>query len=148
MEKFFRAVVFVLLMLAAGLFALFTIAGAGAEKSILPIILSVFLSLLVLWNLVFYFISHCEPHALLTVGLVFQIIFPFVIGIAASVLDCFSDGMLHTIAGVMLATFFAFIPYLGKEGLENLKNKLIVLASIIGVLCEIGFGIYELFFRK
>lgn len=145
MGKFFRAVGYVIFMLAAALSAFFTVASTGAEKSILPIVLSVFLSLLVLWNLVFYFISRFEPHALLTVGLVFQIIFPFVIGIVASVLDCFTDGILYAIVGVMITTFFSFIPYLGKEGLENLKNNLIALAFIIGILCGIGVGIYQLF---
>lgn len=90
----------------------------------------------------FYFLSHCETRALLTLGLIIQII------IAISLIAFGVN--IHAMSSFL--SVFAFLMYFGVNGIKYLvysvKSKLFMLVVPVAVLCAIAVCIYELFFSK
>lgn len=112
------------------------------KKTAPVIVLNILLILITLWNLVFYFLSHCETRALLTLGLIIQII------IAISLIVFGAN--IHAMSSFL--SVFAFLMYFGVNGIKYLvnsgKSKFLRLSYLLGFLCAIAAGIYELFFSK
>ena len=103
------------------------------------IVLNILLILITLWNLVFYFLSHCETRALLTLGLIIQIII--------AILLIVFGANIHAMSSFL--SVFAFLMYFGVDGIKYLVNgvKSILFKIIVpmAVLCVIAACILEFF---
>lgn len=137
-----RRILFTLGMPLIVLCGIVMFCGEDLQKTAPVIVLNILLILLTLWNLVFYFLSHCETRALLTLGLIIQII------IAISLIVFGAN--IHAMSSFL--SVFAFLMYFGSNGIKYLvysvKSKLFMLVVPVAVLCAIAVCIYELFFSK